>query len=797
MRRLFAVLVALALVMPALPAAASNELQVTVRPGFDGMVRPGSWAPIDILLANAGPNLSGSVEISVLGRPAGQGSIGPEQSLDYSVPVTLPQHSSKHFSTAVYVPPFFDRLQVRLISRGVVIYQQSVPLQRLDPTQIVCGTLSTDQTAFDSLNGLSIGDVQRQPRIVHLDLPDLPTNPQLLSSLDCLIISDYATRGLSPLQQSALTSWVNDGGILTIGTGPNGASTLDGLPPALLPARLDGTTPLRSLSGLASYVGVPNEPGGPWLVGNLKVTDGVVVAADESQPVLVVGKRGRGAVFMLALSLTQRPLRGWNGMDRLWASILSYSRVPESTFASYFRQEVGWGRLPREVLIRSASASSPETRRLLLGLILFALVAGPVNYLVLSRLKRRELALVTVPVLAGLATAGALAYANRYRQGDVIVNQVSIIQSWDGSGTGLLHSFVGVFGLHPQRYQLNVPANSLVASPSLSYGLRGQYDRLASVPRVVGGGQPQIQGIQLEPGALASFTLDGHARDPGSVRSGLVLEGDHIAGQVTNNLSFTLYDAAIIAGGSVQRIGDLRPGGSAAVNLRLGGGSPVGSQDDSLVVSRLFPGQVRNARGPHDPKFDILNAALNPWQSYGGHIELSSLSLIGWIDDAIDPASDPETGKPAHQYTLYVTSLPLLMPAGMQVIPEVLLDRQDLTSNYNARIDSSGIQVNAGDSVGFQYTSPVDPSRFSVRSLTLVTATTSPVSGALQVYDWRTASWDDVPFAVGNLAIPNPDRFFSATGLVRLRFQNRATAAPGTAPVKFTRFQLLIGGVGR
>ncbi len=157
---------------------------------------------------------------------------------------------------------------------------------------------------------------------------------------------------------------------------------------------------------------------------------------------------------------------------------------------------------------------------------------------------------------------------------------------------------------------------------------------------------------------------------------------------------------------------------------------------------------------------------------------------------------DSSNGEDAHQYTLFTTSLPLQMPRTVQVIPSQLLDRQQLTATYSTRLDSTGILVNPGDSIAFQFTSPVDPARFSLRSLTLATASRQPVLGTLEAYNWRTGTWDDVPFAVGNLMIPNPERFLSATGVVRLRFQNKSTTAGGAA-VKFTRFQLLIGGMGR
>ncbi len=794
MRKLLAVLIALALVAPIFPAAASPALQITVRPGFDGMVRPGSWAPVDVDLTNAGPNLSGNVEISVASRPSTQGGFARGQVLDYSVPVTIPQHSSKRFSTAVYVPPFFDRLQVRLVANGQTLVQQDVPLQRVDPAQLFCGVLSSDQSAFDSLDGLTLVDGQRQPHVVQLDLPDLPTNPQVLSGLDCLIISDYSTREMTALQQSALTSWVDDGGILTVGTGPTGSSTVNGLPAGLLPAKLDGTAPIHSLDSLSSYLGVSSGTTGPWLVGNLKVTDGTVAVADESQPLVVVGKRGRGAVFMLAMSLTQKPLRGWNGLDQLWVYMLSYARAPQSTFISFFGQESGWGRAPRDVLVHGGSASNPDSWRLIAGLVLFALLVGPVNYLILSRFGRPELALLTIPALATLVTGGALVFAGQHRQGDVVVNQVSILRTWDGGGVGPVHSFVGVFGLHPQHYRLTIPSNTLVADTLASSAVRSPATRDTSSIQVLQSGDPQLQGIDLEPGNLRTFSLDGSVNNSGKIGGSLVLNGNHLSGQIVNGFSVPIDGAVVVAGDSIQSIGDLRPGGSHAVSLDVRNDSPTGYRDMAQIVDRLYPGRSRSSQALADPRYEILSAALNPFQSYGGRVELSSLGLIGWIDQPVNAVQDPSSGEYARSYTLFATSLPLQVSDTTQVIPSQLLDRQDLSTGYGSRPDANGILVNAGDSVEFQFSSPVNPAHFTLHSLTLATSASSAVTGTLQMFDWRTGAWADVPFGIGNLTIPSPDRFFSATGAVKLRFQNTAT---GTAGVRFTRFQLLIGGTGR
>jgi hypothetical protein len=703
-RRFFASLLAalfLTLSLPAAvtPTAAASELQLSVRTGYDGMVRPGSWAPVEVNLANAGPNVSGNVQLSVIRRGGGTNS-NAGASVDYTVPITVPEHSSKRFSTAIYVPPFFDQLQVRLISGQQTLVRQDVTIQRTDPSQVLCGVLATDPSAFDSLSGLTVSDGKRQPHLVALDLPDLPTNPQLLSTLDCLIVSDYSTRGMTSLQQSALSSWVGNGGVLTIGTGPNGAATLAGLPSDLLPASIDGTVSLRSLTGLANFFSGSADPTGPWLMANLKIGDGAVLASDENQPLVVVGRRGKGAVFMLALSPAQAPIRGWDGDDHLWSYILSFVPIPPAAISTLYRSEFGWGRVPREALTQGGTGSGPEAFWLLGALVLFAVVIGPVNYLVLSRLGRRELALATVPIIAIASTAGALVYANDHRQGDVVVNQVSIVRTWDGSGIGQLHSFVGVFALHSQHYEVTIPANTLLSSTA--YPFQGQFARTVPNVKVLQTSAPEAQGIDIDPGTLNNFVLDGHFHVDGKVRATLKLDNDRLTGQIMNGLSATIRNAAIVAGTSVQPIGDLKPGASHDVDVRLGASSPVGFQDNAQIVDKLFPGTSHEPNAHHDVRYDILSAALNPAQSFSGQVEMSGVDLIGWLGDPIDPVSDSDTGRLSHQQTVFITNLSFQISNALQVLPSQLLERQMLSSSYSARSEAGGISINSGDTAAYQ-----------------------------------------------------------------------------------------------
>ena len=73
-----------------------------------------------------------------------------------------------------------------------------------------------------------------------------------------------------------------------------------------------------------------------------------------------------------------------------------------------------------------------------LVLLLFGYIAliGPINYLVLKRIDRREWAWVTMPALIAVFAAGAYAYGSALRGSDMIVNEVAIVRGAPGRDRG-------------------------------------------------------------------------------------------------------------------------------------------------------------------------------------------------------------------------------------------------------------------------------------------------------------------------------------------------------------------------
>src|SRR3954468_18247438 len=248
MRPLALAVTLLVLLIGAHTAEGADQLRMTVRPGLDGVVKLGAWFPVEVTVANAGADVSGEVQVTVDGIE-NRGAFN-RPAMVYAAPAVLPKQSNKRFVVEVFLPNPVERLTAKLVADGNVVSQVDVPIERLGQGELLCGVLSGHRSMLDFLPGVDMPARGRRVRIAHLEVADLPPSPQLLSSLDCLVISNVSLAGLSDLQREAIHSWTSAGGLLVVAGGPGWQKTLAGLPKELMPVQVTGTVPLRSARSL-------------------------------------------------------------------------------------------------------------------------------------------------------------------------------------------------------------------------------------------------------------------------------------------------------------------------------------------------------------------------------------------------------------------------------------------------------------------------------------------------------------------------------------------------------------------
>ncbi len=563
--RLVALCLALLGLAFSLPAAslaapsASVSLQLSARAGFGGAVKVGTWVPVELEIQNAGAATTGEVQVQADGQSARGYFNRPP--IVYSQTVELPSRGRRRLTMDVYVPAADDKLRAQVVVGGQTYAAQEIAYERVAAGEMFCGVLTGAGSSLDFLSSLDLGGAYRRPRLVSLDVSDIPSSPLLLQSLDCMIMSNVPTANLGDGQRAALDGWVASGGLLVVGGGSGVQKTLAGLPRDLLPVKVSGTVPVQSLDSLGKLFGQTAPEQGPWLVGDAVPSGGVSVADQDGVTLLAAAKRGLGSVVYLGLDPTQEPIRGWAGEEMLWKHMLSYALSPVGSQAGTARSLSGWGRTPRTALsdITGVPESSPIW--LLYVLAAYALVVGPVNYIALRRLGHLEWSLGTIPLATLLFAGATFAGARANPAPDLVVNDLTVLRTYDGQ-MAATHSYLGLFALRDQASDLSLPVGSLVSAQLFPYPIDPSTQSQPSSWRldVAGGSQPALHQLSLRAGGLATLSLDGEESLPGRVDSSLTFDGAAVSGQVTSHLTRTLKWSSLVVGGSVIRLGDLKPG---------------------------------------------------------------------------------------------------------------------------------------------------------------------------------------------------------------------------------------------
>ncbi|MDP8922314.1 MAG: hypothetical protein M3O34_05485 [Chloroflexota bacterium] len=800
------------------PPAQGAAAQMTVRAGFDGLGKVSGWMPIEIEVRNDGPDIDGELQVVVTDTNTGRGGTYTRAPAVYTAPAILPRRSHKRIMLEAELRPTSQKILARLVEGEAIIAEQDVQLGRVAAGDLLCGVLSRSGPAFDFLPSLELPPPLRRARLAHLEVADLPTRPQLLASLDCLIFDNIATSGLLDVQKHALSSWVASGGLLVVIGGPTWQKTVGGLPPGLLPVEVTGMTGLPSVQALADFGRQPIDGAGPWLVSQATVTDGSAVVDQDGVPLIAAGRRGSGTVLYLAVDPTAEPLRSWPGTPHLWRYVLAHGAGGVGLNSSVTSTFAGWGRIPRNALVDIAPLGTPTPGLLIAFLALYAIVVGPVNYLFLKRFGRPGWSIVTIPVITGLAAVGTFTLANAVRESDVILNKVSLIRgSQEAPAYG--RTYVSLLTRQPAAYDVRASETSLIGSLFFPFPRDPALDSQGWSLRVEDGPAPRVSRMQLAGGTLGTFSVDSQLAPVGRIDSDLRVEGRQIAGTVTNGLGATLQDAVIILDYQVvARLGDLKAGetvrigdtqdaasrgvSSAPLNVAAAAGfGPPTSFSSQLYPSPYFSG---GRRATDAARRDILDSVFGSGFNYA-RLDLAGPTILGWLDKGVVPLEMADVRPAVVETSLFISPLALGVPKGFEgeLLAPSIVRRQLGTATLN-RQQFGSLDLASGESIAFQFSLPVSNGKFLIDGILVNldgrfrgVSGGGPSLGEVSLYNWQLTEWEDRIVGFGRNLVSDASPYVSATGDVRVRYTFKPPPDSGITGVSFSRFDVTASGFMR
>ncbi len=479
--------------------AALAAVRFDVFLGYDGVVPEASWFPVVVEVSNDGPPIDAVFEIS-------PGTFGQEQSR--LMALELPTGTTKRFVVPVFSSGryIYSWNAVLRNERGRAIAEQRDIRPRKNKfwkMPLLGAVTRTPPVLPDVKPGVD----DAKPVVARIQPSLFPDNAIALEGLTTVYLSSDRALDLKANQARALLTWLYNGGHLVVGV--EQASQLEGAPwlRDLLPCSLTGMAnrpdqtrlledwlrtdqrvdggryeferqqgsstrsfqnPFAALNRDLDFEGASMQ------VASGSIRDGQVLAGTREQPLVVAAKRGRGQVTLFLFAPELEPFDGWKNRGYFWAKMISLppellALADYNTYAAYSTDG-----------IFGAMVDSQQVRKLPVGWLLvllvgYLIVIGPLDQLWLKKIGKQMLTWITFPIYVALFSGLIYVIGYKLRAGETEWNELHLVdilplgEKADWSG----HTYASVYSPVNARYPVESTQPLAVFRSEFVGGFRG------------------------------------------------------------------------------------------------------------------------------------------------------------------------------------------------------------------------------------------------------------------------------------------------------------------------------------
>ena len=391
------------------------EMTISVQVGADERIRSDTLAPIRVVIVNDDVPRKGTVSVelpTVLGK-------GPQA----RVSMALAPMARK--SAFLYVPAPTSATSRAIVryenARGREVARVELPVRPVPVDRPVLGFVG------EWPRGLPDEEVKGKPVYARARMSpeQVPDRAEGLDMFDAILISPPLRGPLSGHQNQALRDWVLQGGCLIV----EASQRTDAL-------RSDDFAELLPFLPQASQEGRLDLLDAKAHLATGTVRRGArVLTESNGYPLVIEGPMGLGRVVCIAVALDQPAVLQWHGLKKFWTDLLGgagfvfpadegeagEAPVPMPNPAAAPGENVP---SRKDALARAVNVEEQTGLRLgavVLLMLIYAVVAGPGDYLLVKRLGRPWLTWITFPAIVLGFTVAAHFGASAWVGGDLSV----------------------------------------------------------------------------------------------------------------------------------------------------------------------------------------------------------------------------------------------------------------------------------------------------------------------------------------------------------------------------------------
>lgn len=543
--------------------AEEDTVRMDVSYGYEDSAKGGRYLPVHVTIENDGDTqVDGILEIKT--RESDQ----TVYQYEYGVEV-----SAKNQETACYYIPLgtaADELVLSLTDEAEnVILNKKVKLNvSRDVPELFVGILSDAPWELHYLNGVGISYSTLRTRTFELNGDDFPDEEVGLSQFDVLVVNDYKLRDLSGSQTSAIMNWVQQGGVLILGTGDRVDDTLGRFAPELLDDSY-GTPTITHINLAEDFAGI-EEPGAGMLAiscVDVPLHGGNVILSSNGQPLLTAAAKEQGMVAVASFDLgdiAEFCEKQTSYVDYLFTNLLGEDRINQLAEVVYSGNS---GRFwDVQSLINTGDVDKLPNLALFVGITgLYLLILGPGLYVFLRGRGLQTLYRKSVVILA-LGFSGlvyVLGMPTRFRS--TFFTYAAIQDITDDYVTDTTYINIRNPYNRPYTVELNPGYRLLPITRSTQYTVGGDSldtDEPYQIAIRTGEDALTIKGQNITAFAPRYFQLEKRSENTDQI--GITGDVDYFEGQIqgtlTNRFSYPIENATLVLYGNMIQIGRMEPG---------------------------------------------------------------------------------------------------------------------------------------------------------------------------------------------------------------------------------------------
>lgn len=782
-KKIFAVILSifiLILVIPNIKVNASKndaEYDLTISYGIDGKYKAQKYIPVTAQINNLEKDFNGEVEVRVPSDFIGGYDAYSKEvsaSAGENISVTIPVKFLEGNNTGT----------VCIIENGKVLCEEKLLISsgRISDGNAFTGLLSDDPTALGYLGNITYFDsnYSNTGKMTCVNLTEglLGENGLNIDGLDVIIINNYNMANLSDNQYNSLNNWVNSGGTLLIGAGGNESKTINNINKSFLNITSNGTSEQNVKTGSESL---------NLILSQITLEDSVVTVNSNENELVYSLDRGAGKILITTFDLGLEPFISSND------AVIMLQNMLLETFDKIYEQNYQGGYYSGNYEINNILDNIPVENTvgtLTLGIILgiYAILVGIVLYLILKKMKKRDLTWVLIPTTAVVFTILIYVLGSRMKIKDVVVNSANII-SVDEDGRGQINSYIGVASKNKGNIKIEKEEDLKMQYMSDDYYYYGDTDYNAKTLRVKTTYTNDNSYFTVANNNVAEvnkFEVSGKEIVMPKLENTLKIKNGNLEGTIKNNLDADIKKLVIVSGKTVWDLGQVAKGEEISINDLESKGSFGIQGYAGLLNDEYYQSRWDDEIDSKDPKFKNIQRYTSLLTLLGDTDYLGTTTKIIAITDLpVDYSLNLES-KSISNYNLTA------------VIQEANIDFKDESGNISFpegyfsytvseldnRVDYDyydGYIYGEGEIVlDYKIDDNVDVKEITINVYTDRWGYQYGLNGEYYIYNYNTNEYEEFKLTSGSYKVIN-DGSYSLNNIIKIKVvasENRDTAAP-------------------